>query len=91
MDTAEHMFAKCKQLIGVMTPSIAESIADLLFEVGKDALAKCNSEAAIHWLERAHDMLSEQDSELLTQEASELRLSIMQSIGMCCADLTFIC
>jgi hypothetical protein len=82
MDTAEHMFAKCKQLTCALTPSTAESLADLLYEIGKDLLGKRNYELGIRWLERAHDMLGEQDLEVLSAEAGELRLSIMQSIGM---------
>lgn len=82
MDTAEHMFAKCKQLASAFTPVTAETIADLLYEIGKDALTKRNYEAAVRWLERAHDVLGEQDMELLSAEASELRLSTMHSISM---------
>jgi len=81
MDTAEHMFAKCKQLDRALTPSSAESLADLLYEIGKDNLTKRAYEVAIKWLERAHDVLGEQDMELLSPEAGELRLSTMHSIG----------
>jgi hypothetical protein len=82
MDTAEHMFAKCKKLTDALTSSSAETLADLLFELGKDNLAKRNYEVAIRWLERAYDTLGEQDMEMLSPEASELRLSTMHSIGL---------
>jgi hypothetical protein len=82
MDTAEHMFAKCKQLSTTLTPTSAEILADLLYEIGKDNLTKRNHEAATRWLERAYDTLGEQDMEMLSPEASELRLSTMHSIGM---------
>jgi hypothetical protein len=81
MDTAEHMFAKCKQLVNASTPATAESIADLLYEIGKDSLTKRNYELAVRWLERAHDVLGEKDMELLSTEAGELRLSTMHGIG----------
>jgi hypothetical protein len=86
MDMAEHMFSKCKQLITALTPTTAESLADLMFEIGKDNLTKRNYETAVRWLERAHDLLGEQDLELLSPEAGELRLSTMHNTGMACSD-----
>ncbi|KAF2872932.1 meiosis protein SPO22/ZIP4 like-domain-containing protein [Massariosphaeria phaeospora] len=80
MDIAEHMFAKSKQLTHTLALSTAETVADLLFEMGKDLSAKRNYELAVRWLERAYDVLGEQDLELLSPEAGELRLSIMQSL-----------
>jgi hypothetical protein len=82
MDTAEHMFTKCKHLTSTLTPTSAEALADLLYEIGKDTLTKCNYESAIRWLERAYDILGEQNLEMLSPEASELRLTIMHSIGI---------
>ncbi|KAF2130996.1 SPO22-domain-containing protein [Dothidotthia symphoricarpi CBS 119687] len=80
MDTAEHMFVKCQQLVRVLTPTTAENLADLLYEIGKGALTKRNYELAVRWLERAYDVLGEQDLEMLSPEAGELRLSTMQSL-----------
>jgi hypothetical protein len=82
MDTAEHMFAKIKQLSKALTPDSAESLADLLYEIGKGRLTKRNYEATIRWSERAYDVLGDQDMEMLSPEAGELRLSTMHSIGM---------
>jgi hypothetical protein len=82
VDTAEHMYAKCKQFTDALTPRSAETLADLLYEIGKDSLKKNNHEAAICWLERAYDTLGEQNMELLSPEAGELRLSAMHSISM---------
>jgi hypothetical protein len=82
MDTAEHMYAKWKQLGGTTTLDSAEVVGDLLYEIGKDAFAKNNYELSIKWLERAYDALSEQNLDLLSSDASELRLSIMHSIGL---------
>lgn len=88
MDMAEHMFSKCKQLITALTPTTAESLADLLYEIGKDSLTKRNYETAVRWLERSHDLLGEQDMELLSPEAGELRLSTMHSTGITYLDLS---
>lgn len=82
MDTAEHMYVKCKQLAIALTSSSAETLADLLYEMGKESLSKCQYEAATKWLERAYDTLGEQEMEMLSPEASELRLSTMHGIGM---------
>jgi hypothetical protein len=87
MDTAEHMFTKCKHLTGTLTPTSAEALADLLYEIGKDHLMKRNYEAATRWLERAYDTLGEQSMEMLSPEASELRMSTMHSIGTHALDL----
>ncbi|KAF2689190.1 SPO22-domain-containing protein [Lentithecium fluviatile CBS 122367] len=81
MDTAEHMFTKCKQMTQSLTPATAENLADLFYDMGKTFLAKRKYEVAVRWLERAYDVLGEQDVELLSSEAGELRLSIMQSIA----------
>jgi len=81
MDIAENMFTKCKQLTSSLTPSTAESLADLFYEIGKGMMKNHKYEPATRWLERACDVLGEQDIEVLSSEAGELRLSIMQSIG----------
>ncbi len=81
MDMAEHMFIKCQQLSRILVPNATEQLADLLFEIGKGALTSRNYEAALRWLERAHDILGQTDLSMLSVEISELRLSIMQSIG----------
>lgn len=75
------MFSKCKQLSRFLTASLAESIADLLYEMGRDLLGKNDYEGATRWLERAFDVLQEQSLEVLSAEAGELKMSIMQNIG----------
>jgi tetratricopeptide (TPR) repeat protein len=82
MDLAEHMFMKCKNLGKGFNPTTTEQLADLLYEIGKAALVKRDYEVAVRWLERAHDVLEEQGLDMLSPEIGELRLSIMQSIGM---------
>lgn len=78
---AEHMFTKCKQLDSTPTTDAAEDLADLFYEIGKQASSKRNYEAAVKWLERACDMLGEQDLAMLSPEASELRLCVFQGLG----------
>lgn len=81
MGMAEHMFEKCKQIGKSFTSAITEQLADLLYEIGKAMLAKRDYEVATRWLERAFDVLEEQDLDMLTPEIGELRLCIMQSLG----------
>ena len=78
---AEHMFAKCKQLSNDLTPETVENLADLFYEIGKQALAKHNYETAVKWLERAFDIIGEQDFGILGPEVGELRLCTMQCLG----------
>lgn len=81
MDTAEHMFSKCRELIKHPVPATAEVLGDLLYEIGKEALSKNSYDLAIRWLERAYDVLGDRNLEMHNLEVSELRLSTMQSIG----------
>lgn len=83
-DVAEHMFAKCKQLDYTPAPREAEDTADLLYEIGKQALIKRDYEVSVKWLERACNMLGEQDLGMLSSEAGELRLCMMQALGESC-------
>ncbi|KAH7090298.1 meiosis protein SPO22/ZIP4 like-domain-containing protein [Paraphoma chrysanthemicola] len=80
IDTAEHIFAKCQQLNTALTPRSAESLADLLYEIARAGLKKHKYESTVRWSERAYDILGDQDMEMLSPEAGELRLSIMHSI-----------
>ncbi|KAF2741108.1 SPO22-domain-containing protein [Polyplosphaeria fusca] len=81
VDTAEHMFAKCKHLNNcALDPSAAEKLADLLYEIGKSLLEKRNHENAVLWLQRAYDVIGEHEPSILSSDASELRLGIMHGI-----------
>ena len=82
MDTAEHMYTKCSQLARYNSVSSAESLADMFYEIGRNMLEKQNCGMASRWFERAHDVLGQQHLERLSAEAGELRLSIMQSLGL---------
>ncbi|KAL9084962.1 MAG: hypothetical protein Q9165_007828 [Trypethelium subeluteriae] len=81
LDLAEHMFEKTARLQRHADPETAERLADVLYEMGKDLLGKKQIELAVRWLERAYDILAEQDLERLSSDAGELRLCIMQSLA----------
>ena len=78
---AEHMYAKCTQIGTNLYPDAAESVADLLYEIGKQALTKRNYEAATKWLGRSYVVLGEEDIGILSPEANELRLCVLQGLG----------
>ncbi|KAF2497692.1 SPO22-domain-containing protein [Lophium mytilinum] len=80
MDIAEHMFSKAELSGHQLDPATAESLSDLLYEIGKDQLKHGRYEAAVKWLERAHEVLGDHELERLSADAGELRLSIMQSL-----------
>jgi len=61
--------------------SAFEYLADLLFEVGKGLLIKHEPSRAAKWLRRAMEILADQDMDLLSPDALELRLSIMHYLG----------
>lgn len=58
-------------------PSIAESLADLFFEIGKDQAGKSHHTESLRWLTRAYDAVSGRDVDDLSSDAPELLFSIM--------------
>ena len=79
-DLAEHLFQKTARLQHHADPATAERLADVLYEMGKEQLSKQSGQMAVRWLERAYDALAEQDLDRLSNDAGELRLSIMHSL-----------
>lgn len=57
----------------------SESLADVLYEMGKDMLGKPDYKMAIKWLGRAYEVLNGQELDKLSMDAGELRISIIQS------------
>ncbi|QDS73641.1 hypothetical protein FKW77_002299 [Venturia effusa] len=78
LEVAELMFKNIIIAHIAADPSSTEELADTLYEIGKDLFAKKQYETALLWLGRAYDVLSEQEQELLSDNARELRLAIMQ-------------
>ena len=64
-----------------LEPSTAEELADTLFEIGRSQIEKSKWSEVIHWLEKAHDMLSNQSLEALSSDAGELQVSIMHTMA----------
>lgn len=78
---AEHMYSKYEQLGNALSPDTAEDIADLFYEIGKQALEKSNYEIAVKWLERSWTILEGQQLGMLSPEAGELKLCVIQGLG----------
>ncbi|KAK2625835.1 hypothetical protein QTJ16_005147 [Diplocarpon rosae] len=79
-DMADHMFGKSISAKQFFTPSTAESLSDILYEIGKGLLAKQQYPMAVKWLERAGEVLEGQELDRLSMDATELRTSILQSL-----------
>ena len=60
-----------------LEPVLAERLADLMFEIGKDRVKAKQEEAALKWFEGALDTLEGRDLETLGHDAGELYISIM--------------
>ena len=74
------MYSKSMKSKHIFDPGTAESLADVLYEMGKDLLVKQKYEMAIRWLERAGEVLEGQELDRLSMDALELRNSILQSL-----------
>ena len=64
-----------------LEPSSAEELADLFFEIGVCESKKTQWADAVNWLEKAHNILLGQSQELLSDDAGQLRISIMHSMA----------
>ncbi|KAK0108931.1 hypothetical protein ONS96_002768 [Cadophora gregata f. sp. sojae] len=78
--TADHMFSKSMAAKHIFDPGTAESLADVLYKMGRDLLAKQKYDMAVKWLERAGEVLDGQELDRLSMDAIELRNSILQSL-----------
>ncbi|MCJ1472157.1 hypothetical protein MMC13_000804 [Lambiella insularis] len=76
LDLAENWLSKLESTLAEYDPVFTEKLADLLFEIGKERHEKAAHEAAVRWLERAHDVLSSQNLEGLSSDAGDLRIAI---------------
>lgn len=64
----------------VFNPDTAENLADVLYEIGMDLLSKSQFQMAVKWLDRAYEVLNQQELDRLSMDASELRISIIECL-----------
>jgi len=74
------MFTKAERLRRFLTPDYAEKLADVLYEIGKSLLAREDFPLATKWLQRANEIINDQNLEQLSREGIELRLAILQAL-----------
>ncbi len=77
---ADLMFEKSTSSRELFSPSTVESLADTLYEIGRDLLCKQEFSKAETWLNRAHELLNGPELDRLSMDANELRVSVMQSL-----------
>jgi hypothetical protein len=75
----EHMYKNSRSEQRKFDADTAESLADVLYEMGKTLLTTGQYLLAVRWLDRALEILADQELEKLSMDASELRISIIQS------------
>ena len=73
------MFSSAKLPNQTLDADMAEKLADLLYNMGQDFQKKKKYDLAIKWLQRAQEVLSAQEPERLSIDASDLGTSITQS------------
>ena len=64
----------------VLEASVAENLADILFEIGRDLLGRQLLVQGVGWLEKAYDVLMTLGPQALRGTAQELLSSILQSL-----------
>ncbi|OBT69660.1 hypothetical protein VE03_00976 [Pseudogymnoascus sp. 23342-1-I1] len=79
VEVAEHMYKKAALFDKTLDPDTAESLADLLYEMGKDFTKKRQHELANKWLERASTIITAQEIDKLSTYATDLQTSIIQA------------
>ncbi|KAL8902375.1 MAG: hypothetical protein Q9192_000002 [Flavoplaca navasiana] len=79
LDLAEIWLANMNLESRVLEPSVAERLADTVYEIGRDQLTKGCYQWALQWLDRAHDILASQNPEELSADSSEVQNCIMHT------------
>ena len=75
------MIGKIKVDPHELEASVAEELADTLFEIGSSQVKASRWVEARPWLEKAYDVLAGQSLEVLSSDAGELQISIMHSMA----------
>ncbi|KAM3081866.1 Transcription factor [Clarireedia jacksonii] len=80
MQLAEHMYNKSINSKDIFDHDTTESLSDTLYEMGKELLSKKQYTLAVKWLQRAYEVLNGDDLDKLSTNATELRISILQTL-----------
>jgi hypothetical protein len=71
------MFKKASGTHHLFRSEASEEFGDILYEIAKDLASRKQHELAVKWLQRALDVLSDQDVEHLSDDARELKMAAM--------------
>ncbi|KAF2666798.1 SPO22-domain-containing protein [Microthyrium microscopicum] len=77
LDVAEQMYQKQRSQEISADPVTAEEFADTFYEIGKEEYNLKKFDAASRWLERACDALADQQLDVLSDLAPDLKMSAM--------------
>ena len=80
LDLAELFLGKLAPNKHVLEAAVAEDLADVLYEIGRNESIKQSHKSAIQWLERAYDILLDQSPDDLSLDASALQSCIMHTL-----------
>lgn len=64
------------------------TLADLLFEIGRDLFRRNEFQEAVKWLDRSLTILTRQELEEMGPDAGELKLSTLSYLGLFLANAT---
>ena len=74
------MLGKVGATADTLTPILAEQLAEILFEIGKDQFKQHCYVEAVYWFERSHNTFLNQDVGAMSCDASDLKVSTVQSL-----------
>ncbi|ROV97146.1 hypothetical protein VMCG_07448 [Cytospora schulzeri] len=81
LDVAEHIYIRTlEELLRKVKPASAESIIDVLFQIGRGILLREDFQMAEKWLQRAWNAINNQQLQEMSRDAVELRMAILQSL-----------
>ncbi|KAF2460211.1 hypothetical protein BDY21DRAFT_334707 [Lineolata rhizophorae] len=82
LDLANHFFNQSGVAEYTLDGETAEMFADILLEIGQDQFRSKAFDAAVQWLERAHDLIDRQDRDDLSPDAADLHMCISSYFSM---------
>ncbi|EQL38157.1 hypothetical protein BDFG_00534 [Blastomyces dermatitidis ATCC 26199] len=77
IDIAEHMFSKIDIAYIGRDPTMAERLAEALYDIGKSMLNRGEHALAATWLQRSYDALPQHEDGRLGRDGRELRLAVL--------------
>jgi tetratricopeptide (TPR) repeat protein len=83
LDLAEHFFVKSDIASRRRLEGLLETAADLCYEIGRSQQHQKRDESALSWLERAYQLINDDDADSSSLENEDLRLAVVASFIEC--------